>query len=214
VPPNSSYDACSTSRYMAIISKTPSWLLRGRSRVSSRNPLVGSEPLRATKVRDEVTQRVVIEGTQYPQASYLSLDREVSLTSLRVGWYLVIRVFSIGITRERRLKPPGLDLMGGISLCLILWRGVYPGWLAPVNGDTCSTQILTRHYGAKSQTVSQLVNLGTVPTRQVPIVQPLWVIKTPTDGITAEAAPPSDKADGTVEHHYVVSAKQSITYGT
>jgi hypothetical protein len=35
---------------------------------------------------------------------------------------------------------------------------------------------LTHHYGAKSQTVSQLMNLGTKPTRQVPIVLPLQVI--------------------------------------
>jgi hypothetical protein len=68
-------------------------------------------------------------------------------------------------------------------------------------GDLDSTQILTRHYSAKSQTVSQLMNSGTVLTRQVLIVQPLWVIKTPTDGIGAHTAPPSDNPEGTVGHH-------------
>jgi hypothetical protein len=62
---------------------------------------------------------------------------------------------------------------GGISPCLILWRGARPSWLSPLNGDLGSTQILTQHYGTKSQSVSQLVNSMAMPTRQVPIVQPL-----------------------------------------
>jgi hypothetical protein len=62
---------------------------------------------------------------------------------------------------------------GDIDPCLIIWRGTYPCWLSPMNGDPSSTQILTRHCGAKPQTVSQLVNSGTMPIRQVPIVQPL-----------------------------------------
>jgi hypothetical protein len=32
----------------------------------------------------------------------------------------------------------------------------------------------------------------------VSIVQPLWVIETPTDGVNVHAAPPSDNSDGTV----------------
>jgi hypothetical protein len=32
---------------------------------------------------------------------------------LRVGWHRAIRVFLPGITQERCLKPPGLDLTGG-----------------------------------------------------------------------------------------------------
>jgi hypothetical protein len=31
---------------------------------------------------------------------------------LCVGWHLAVRVFSSGITQERRLKPPDLDLIG------------------------------------------------------------------------------------------------------
>jgi hypothetical protein len=33
---------------------------------------------------------------------------------LRVGLHLAIRIFSLGITRERRSKPPGSDLIGVI----------------------------------------------------------------------------------------------------
>jgi hypothetical protein len=52
-----------------------------------------------------------------------------------------------------------------------------------MNSDLDSTQILIRHCGAKSQTVSQLMNSGTAPTRQVPVVQPLRVTETPVDGV-------------------------------
>jgi hypothetical protein len=52
---------------------------------------------------------------------------------------------------------------GGISLCLILWRGACPSWLSLPNGDSGSTQILTQDCGAKSQTISQLTNLGPRP---------------------------------------------------
>jgi hypothetical protein len=67
-----------------------------------------------------------------------------------------------------------------------------------VNDDPSSTQILTQHYGAKSQTISHLMNMGTAPTRHVLIVQPLRVFKTPEDGVGAQAAPPFDNLDGTV----------------
>jgi hypothetical protein len=70
-----------------------------------------------------------------------------------------------------------------------------------MHGDPDSTQILTRHYGAQSQTVSHLVNSGTTPTRQVFVVHPLWVIKIPTDGVGAHAAPPSSNLDGIVWLH-------------
>ena len=115
---------------------------------------------------------------------------------LCVGWHLVIRVFPIGITWERRMKLPGPDLpRGGIIPCLVLCRGTYPCSLSPTHGDPDSTQILTRYYGAKSQTISHLTNTGTTPTWQVPVVQPLWVIKTPTDGICTCTAHPSDNPD-------------------
>jgi hypothetical protein len=75
---------------------------------------------------------------------------------LHVGWHLTVQVFKPWITWESRLKPPGLDLMGGggINACLVLWRGTCPGRLSPVNGDAGSTQILNRHCSAKSQTIS------------------------------------------------------------
>jgi hypothetical protein len=74
----------------------------------------------------------------------------------------------------------------GIGPSLVLWRGACPGWLSHVNGGPGSTQILTRHYGAKSRTVSKLANSGTVPTKKVPVVHPLRVIKTPADGVGAQ----------------------------
>jgi hypothetical protein len=42
-------------------------------------------------------------------------DYEVSFTPLCVGWHRAVRVLLLGITRERRLKPPGPDLIGGGS---------------------------------------------------------------------------------------------------
>jgi hypothetical protein len=66
-----------------------------------------------------------------------------------------------------------------------------------MHGDMGSTHVLTWHYGAKSQMVSQLMNSGTAPTRQVPIVQPLLVIETPEDGVGAHTAPLSNNPDGT-----------------
>ncbi len=41
-----------------------------------------------------------------------------------------------------------------------------------MNSDLGSTQILTRHYSAKSQTVSQLESLGTTPTSKSPQFSP------------------------------------------
>jgi hypothetical protein len=53
---------------------------------------------------------------------------------------------------------------GGISPYLILWRGTCASWLSSPNSDPGSNQILTQHYGAQSQTISQLASLGTTPT--------------------------------------------------
>jgi hypothetical protein len=54
---------------------------------------------------------------------------------------------------------------------------------------------------AKSQTFSQLMNSGITLTRKVLIVQPLQVIETPVDGVSAHITPPSDNPDGTVGLH-------------
>jgi hypothetical protein len=96
---------------------------------------------------------------------------------LCVGWHRAVRVFPPGITRERRLKPLGPDLTGGISSCLVLWRGTCPGWLSPMNGDPGSTQILTQHYGAQSQTISQLESSGTMPTSKSSQLSPSELTK-------------------------------------
>jgi hypothetical protein len=54
-----------------------------------------------------------------------------------------------------------------------------------MNSGLGSTQILTWHHGAMSQTVSQ----------------PLLVIETPEDGVGAQAAPHSDNPYGTMGLH-------------
>jgi hypothetical protein len=76
-----------------------------------------------------------------------------------------------------------------------------PCWLSSAHSDLDSTQIVTRHCNAKSQTISQLVNSGTISTRQVPIVQPFQVIETPADGVSAHATPPSNNPDRTMWLH-------------
>jgi hypothetical protein len=65
-----------------------------------------------------------------------------------------------------------------------------------VQSDPDSTQILTQHCGAKSQTVSQIANSGTTRLGKYPAVQPLRVIETTEDGVGVYAAPPSDNPDG------------------
>jgi hypothetical protein len=67
-----------------------------------------------------------------------------------------------------------------------------------MNRDLGSTRIQTRHYGAKSKIVSQLMNSGTAATRQVPVVQPLRIIETPPDRVSAHVAPLSDNPNGTM----------------
>jgi hypothetical protein len=67
-----------------------------------------------------------------------------------------------------------------------------------MNGDPSSTQILTRYYGAKSETISQLMNLGTALTRKALVAQPLWFIETPMEEVGVHAAPPSDNPNGTM----------------
>jgi hypothetical protein len=90
--PRNSHITPSTSRDMTIVSKTGHTVIMGLPmlRVQRQNPPDGSEPPRANRMRDEVTQGVAtswhirspIEGTRHPQASYLSLDQEVSFTPL------------------------------------------------------------------------------------------------------------------------------------
>jgi hypothetical protein len=79
--------------------------------------------------------------------------------------------FSARITRERCVKPPILDLIrggGGVSPCLILWRGTCPGRL---HSDPDSV------LNAQSQTVSQLTSSGTMPTSKSPQFSPSGSLK-------------------------------------
>jgi hypothetical protein len=141
------------------------------------NLLDGSEPPGVTRARDEATQRVAsswhircpIEGTRHSQASYPSPEQEVSFTPF-VWAGIELSRFSTKIIRERRIKPldPDLTQGGGISPCLVLWRGTCTAWLSPPNDDLGSTKILTRHYSAQSQTVNQLESSGTMLTCKFP----------------------------------------------
>jgi hypothetical protein len=56
----------------------------------------------------------------------------------------------------------------GIGPCLVVWRGTCPDWLSPANGDPGSTQILTQHCGAQSQSISQLESSAITPTSKSP----------------------------------------------
>jgi hypothetical protein len=51
-----------------------------------------------------------------------------------------------------------------------------------MNGDPGFTQILTRHYGAQSQTVDQLESPGTTPTSQSPQLNPSGLLQHPRTG--------------------------------
>jgi hypothetical protein len=55
------------------------------------------------------------------------------------------------------MKPPDLDLMGRGALAPV-WS--YGQAHALAGSHPCSTQILTRHFSAQSQTVGQLTELG------------------------------------------------------
>jgi hypothetical protein len=90
---DSSHDAPYTSReYGQAVFETGPTIDMGsvKAQGSKAKPVNGSEPPRATRARDQTTQRVAtsshirspIEGTQCSQASYLSLDQEISFTPL------------------------------------------------------------------------------------------------------------------------------------
>jgi hypothetical protein len=120
----------------------------GSHNYRGQNPLDGSESPRATRARDEATQGVAtswhiqspIEGTWHPQASYLSLDWEVSFVPLW-GWHQAVRVFYTDYP-GKKCETTCLDLIGGggrISPYLILWRYTCPSWLSPPNSDPGTT---------------------------------------------------------------------------
>jgi hypothetical protein len=105
-----------------VVSPTSPSIVEGSTKAqgSKAKPARRVKAASTTRARDEATQRMAnrwhirgpIEGTRHPQASYLSLDREVFFTHLRVSWHRAVWIFLLGITRERRLKPPGPDLTG------------------------------------------------------------------------------------------------------
>jgi hypothetical protein len=70
-----------------------------------------------------------------------------------------------------------------LAPCLVLCRGTCPGRLSPRNSDPGSTQILTQHCGAQSQTVSQLESSGTTPTIKFPQLSPSGLSKHLSTGL-------------------------------
>jgi hypothetical protein len=91
---------------------------------------------------------------------------------LRISWHRAVQVFAQGLPGKKlETTWSGFD-QGGLSPCLVLWRCTCPGWLSTASGDPCSTQVLNRHYGAKSHTVSQLNSSGTTSTSKSPQLSP------------------------------------------
>jgi hypothetical protein len=55
---------------------------------------------------------------------------------------------------EKMFKTTWSKFDWAIIPCLVLWRGTCPSLLSLTNDDLGSPQILTWHYGSRSQTIS------------------------------------------------------------
>jgi hypothetical protein len=119
---------------MTIVSKMGPTIVVGSAKAkgSKAKPVNRSEPPRATRARDEVTQRMA-NISAHPVAhhgvpassSFVSESRPGGFLHALCGLASRCLGFFAWITLERSLKPhiPYLMCGGGISLCLILWRG-------------------------------------------------------------------------------------------
>jgi hypothetical protein len=171
-------------------------------KVLRQNLPARSAPPIANRKMDKATQRVASSwhflGDHRGDLAPSSFVSESQLGGFRhalhVGWHLAIWVFPIGITQESHVKPPSQDLPKGAALAPIWSYGEVLALVGPHpwTGDPGSTQILTRQCGAQSQTM---------PTRQVPVVQPLQVIETPEYRVGAYFAPTFDNPNGPVGLH-------------
>jgi hypothetical protein len=145
--------------------------------VLRQNPPAGSAPLRENSVRDKATQRVA-SSWRYSRPYRGHPTSSSFVSESWPGGFLHALAHGLASSRP---GSPDRDYLGmshettwprfdreGICPCLVLWRGTCPCRLSPAHGDPDSTEILTRHHSAKSHTVSQVVNTGTTPTRQVP----------------------------------------------
>jgi hypothetical protein len=154
---NGSHDCCGSTKALGLKVKPASWVRAAQSNQSEgRSNTKGGYQLAHPELhRGALTSSSFISESQLGGFIHAPL---CGLAPGRLG-------FPARDYTGKCLKPPGPDLAkGGISLCLVLWRGTCPGWLPPVNGDPSSTQIMTQHYGVWSQTVSQLESSGTMPT--------------------------------------------------
>jgi hypothetical protein len=164
--PDSSYDAPFTSQDMATVCKTGPTIAEGSTNALG-SKVKSTSRVRATQINQSEGPSD-IKGGQHlvrpgPHRGDQASSRFVSKSQSECFLHAPpcgLAPSRLGIpTRDYPGKTlettwPGFDQGGGISPCLIPWRGVCPGWLSPLNGDPGSTQILTRHYGAQSQTVS------------------------------------------------------------
>jgi hypothetical protein len=152
---------------MTIISQTGPIIAEGPTKLSvlRQNPPVGSAPPIANRARDKATQRVASiwhflgpHRGDPTSTSFVSVSQSgdffhtppCGLASSHQGF--LIRDYP-----RKSLETTWLEFdrgEGGISPCVVLWTRICPSWLSLVNSDPASTQILTQHYGTKSQTVS------------------------------------------------------------
>jgi hypothetical protein len=81
---------------------------------SKVKPVYGSEPPRATSVRDEATQRManIHQGDPAPSI-FISESRLGGFLHAPMWTGIYPSGFSARITRKRSVKPLGPDLMGG-----------------------------------------------------------------------------------------------------
>jgi hypothetical protein len=152
-----------------------SWELR----VPRKKPLVGSAPSGANKARDKVTQRMA-SSWRYLGPHQGDLASSSFVSESRSGGFLHVPSYGLSSSRLGSLdrdyprttcetsRPEFVPGVGGSAPIWSYEEGLCPCWLSPAYADPGSTQILIWHRSAKSQTVIQLMNVGTTPTRQVP----------------------------------------------
>jgi hypothetical protein len=176
---NSSHIIPTAIRDTTTISKTGPTIVVGllKLRVPRQNSPAGSAPPKAIRARDKATHRMA-RRWHYLEPHQGDLTSLNFVSESQPGGFLHVPPCGLASScpGSSDRDYPGTTyettrpkfVLGGICPCLVLWRGTCPCWLSPTYGDSGSTQILTRHYSVKSQIVSQLMNMGTTPTRQVP----------------------------------------------
>jgi hypothetical protein len=178
---------------MIIVSQMDHMITEGpaKLRVLRQNPSVRSAPTKANRARGKATQ-MVASSWHFLEPHRGDPTSSSFISEFRSGGFLHAPPCGMASSppgfpdidyegKSLETTCPGFA-WGGISPCLVLWRGTCPCWLSPANGDLGSTQILTWHYAASLSPLVSSRTRGPHPARKVPVVQPLQVIETPTDG--------------------------------